>query len=86
MPNTNPVCDNAEVVTYIKHRADEVGLCKIHPIGAITKGENGKSLSDISEMKSAGIVALSEDGKSVENSHLMRLDMEHANGLGLKCL
>ncbi|MDE7083576.1 MAG: dihydroorotase [Clostridia bacterium] len=86
MPNTNPVCDNAVVATYIKHRADEVGLCKIHPIGSITKGENGESLSDIGKMKSAGVVALSDDGKSVENSQLMRLAMEYANDFGLKCL
>lgn len=86
MPNTNPVCDNAVVATYIKHRADEVGLCKVHPIGAITKGENGESLSDIGKMKSAGVVALSDDGKSVENSQIMRLAMEYGNDFGLKCL
>ena len=86
MPNTNPVCDNAVVATYIKHRAEEVGLCKIHPIGAITKGENGESLSDIGKMKSAGVVALSDDGKSVENSQIMRLAMEYAHDFGLKCL
>ncbi len=86
MPNTNPVCDNAVVATYIKHRADEVGLCKIHPIGSITKGENGESLSDIGKMKSVGVVALSDDGKSVENSQIMRLAMEYANDFGLKCL
>lgn len=86
MPNTNPVCDNAVVATYIKHRADEVNLCKVHPIGAITKGENGESLADIGKMKSAGVVALSDDGKSVENSQIMRLAMEYADDFGLKCL
>ncbi len=86
MPNTNPVCDNAVVATYIKHRAEEVGLCKIHPIGAITKGENGETLSDIGKMKAAGAVALSDDGKSVANSQIMRLAMEYANDFGLKCL
>lgn len=86
MPNTNPVCDNAVVATYIKHRADEVNICKVHPIGAITKGENGESLADIGKMKSAGVVALSDDGKSVENSQIMRLAMEYADDFGLKCL
>lgn len=86
MPNTDPVCDNAVVVTYIKHRASEVGLCKVHPIGAITKGEKGETLSDIGKMKSAGAVALSDDGKSVMNSAVMRLAMEYANDFGLKCL
>ena len=86
MPNTNPVCDNAVVVTYIKHRAEEVDLCKVNVIGAITKGEDGESLSDIGKMKAAGIVAISDDGKSVENSQIMRLAMEYANDFDLKCL
>lgn len=86
MPNTNPVCDNAVVVSYINSRAKEVNLCKVHPIGAITKGEQGETLSDIGKMKSAGVVALSDDGKSVMNSYIMRLAMEYANDFGLKCL
>lgn len=86
MPNTNPVCDNAVVASYIKHRAQEVNLCKIHPIGAITKGQQGESLSDIGKMKSAGVVALSDDGKSVDNSLIMRLAMEYADDFGLRCL
>lgn len=86
MPNTNPVCDNAVVTTYIKARAKEVNLCKVHPIGAITKGENGETLADIGKMKSAGAVAISDDGKSVMNSYIMRLAMEYANDFNLKCL
>lgn len=86
MPNTDPVCDNAVVATYIKARQKEVNLCKIRPIGAITKGEQGETLADIGKMKSAGVVALSDDGRSVKNSYIMRLAMEYANGFGLKCL
>lgn len=86
MPNTNPVCDNAVVATYIKTRAAQVGLCKVHPIGAITRGEQGEALSDIGKMKEAGVVGLSDDGRSVKNSHIMRLAMEYADGFGLKCL
>lgn len=86
MPNTNPVCDNAVVATYIKARAAEVGLCKVNPIGAITKGEQGESLADIGKMKAAGAVALSDDGRSVKNSYIMRLAMEYASDFGLKCL
>lgn len=86
MPNTNPVCDNGVVASYIKHRAQEVNLCKIHPIGAITKGQQGESLSDIGKMKAAGVVALSDDGKSVDNSLIMRLAMEYAADFGLRCL
>lgn len=86
MPNTDPVCDNAVVVKYIQARAAEVGLCKINPIGAITKGERGETLADIGKMAQAGAVALSDDGRSVANSLIMRLGMEYASGFGLKCL
>lgn len=86
MPNTNPVCDNAVVVRYIKSRAQEVGLCKVHPIGAITKGEEGEALADIGKMAKEGAVALSDDGRSVMNSLIMRLGMEYASGFNLKCL
>ena len=86
MPNTKPVVDNKVVVTYIKARAREVGLCKIHPIGAITEGQEGKTLSAIGAMKQAGAVALSEDGKSVASAGLMANAMMYAADFGLKCL
>lgn len=86
MPNTNPVCDNAVVVSYIKYRQSQVNLCKISPIGAITKGEEGKQMADIGKMKEAGAVAISDDGRSVMDSNIMRLAMEYASGFGIKCL
>ena len=86
MPNTNPVCDNAVVVSYIKNRAQQVGLLKVHPIGSITKGEEGTALSETGKMKEAGAVAISDDGKSVMDSNIMRLAMEYASGFGIKCL
>ena len=86
MPNTDPIADNKVVVSYIKHRAAEVGACKVHPIGAITKGEKGEQLAEIGEMKKAGAVAISDDGVSVKSSRLMRLAMEYASGFDMKCL
>ena len=86
MPNTNPIMDNKVVVSYVKHKAQEVGLCKVHPIGAITKGEKGEQLADIGEMKKAGAVAISDDGVTVKSSRLMRLAMEYASGFHIKCL
>ncbi len=86
MPNTAPIMDNKVVVSYVKHKAQEVALCKVHPIGAITKGEKGEQLADIGEMKKAGAVAISDDGVSVKSSRLMRLAMEYASGFNLKCL
>ena len=86
MPNTNPVTDNKVVVTYIKARAKEVNLCKIHPIGAITKGLEGEQMAAIAGMKKAGAVAISDDGVAVKNARLMRLAMEYAKGFDIKCL
>ncbi|MDE7373403.1 MAG: dihydroorotase, partial [Clostridia bacterium] len=86
MPNTRPVCDNKVVVSYIINRAKEVGLCKIHPIGAITEGKKGENLAAIGGMKAAGAVALSDDGVSVASSSLMKNAMLYASDFGLKCL
>ena len=86
MPNTDPVADNKVVVSYIRRRGEEVGLCKVRPIGAITKGLKGEYLAEVGEMKKVGAVAISDDGKTVKNSRLMRLAMEYASGFGIKCL
>ncbi len=86
MPNTRPVADNKVVISYIVHRAKEVNLCKVHPIGAITEGQKGENLAAIGAMKAAGAVALSEDGKSVVNTNLMANAMLYAADFGLKCL
>lgn len=86
MPNTSPVADNKVVIGYIRRRGEEVGLCKIRPIGAITKGQKGEELADIGEMKKEGAVAISEDGKTVKSSLLMRKAMEYAAGFNMKCL
>ena len=86
MPNTNPVTDNKVVVTYIKARAKEVNLCKVHPIGAITKGLQGEEMAGIAGMKKAGAVAISDDGVAVKNARLMRLAMEYAKGFNIICL
>ena len=86
MPNTDPVADNKVVVSYIRNRGKEVGLCKVHPIGAITKGLKGEFLADVGEMKKVGAVAISDDGKTVKSTRLMRLAMEYASGFNIKCL
>ena len=83
MPNTTPVIDNAMVVEFIIREAERVGLCNVYPIGAITKGQSDQELTDMSELKAAGCLALSDDGKSVLNSRLFRLAMEYAKMLDL---
>lgn len=78
MPNTRPVCDNETVVIYIQDQAAKANFCRVYPIGAITKGLEGKELAEIGCMKDAGIVAISDDGNPVENSQIMRLALEYS--------
>lgn len=78
MPNTKPVADKKEVIEYVTQKAEEVGLVKVLQVGAITKNMEGKELSQLDEMIEAGIVAISEDGKSVMNSQLYREAMNKA--------
>ena len=86
MPNTDPVCDNAAIVSYIVNRGREVGLCKVHPVGAMTVGEKGERLSEMGKMKDAGAVAFSDDGRPVADSRILRLAMEYASGFGMLTL
>ncbi len=79
MPNTKPVIDNEAIVTYIKSKAKEVGYVNVYPIGSITKGLKGEELSEIGELKFAGAVAISDDGRPVVESGLMRRAMQYAD-------
>lgn len=81
MPNTKPVNDNSQVTKFIINRAKELGLSKVYPAGAITAASMGNTLAQIYEMKQAGIVAVTDDGKPVENSNLMRRALEYCKGL-----
>lgn len=81
MPNTTPVIDNPMTVEYIIREAKRIGLCNVYPIGALTKGQKDEELTDMAELKAAGCIAFSDDGKSVLNSRLFRLAMEYAKML-----
>jgi dihydroorotase len=83
MPNTSPVNDNAAITEYIVNRAKTVGQVKVYPIGAITKGLKGETLAEMGDMQKSGIVAVSDDGKPVEDARLMRLAMEYASAFDL---
>jgi len=86
MPNTKPATDSKEVVSYIVNKAKEVAPINVLVVGAVTKGQAGQELADIEGMKEAGIVAISEDGKSVMNANLYREGMKEAARLGLPVL
>jgi dihydroorotase len=78
MPNTNPVIDNAPIVSYVVNLAKEQGLCKVWPTGAVTKGSKGEQLAEIGEMKLAGAIALTDDGRPVDNAETMRQALIYA--------
>lgn len=78
MPNTNPVNDNQSVTWMIREKARQEGRVHVYPIGAITKGSKGEELSEIGELVEAGCVAITDDGKPVMNSAVMRRAMEYA--------
>ncbi|MBF0242976.1 MAG: dihydroorotase [Desulfamplus sp.] len=83
MPNTSPINDNSSITSFMVSRAKEVGVCRLYPVGAITKGLNGEALCEYADMKRAGMVAISDDGRPVKNARVMRRAMEYAKGLGL---
>jgi dihydroorotase len=83
MPNTKPVNDSATVTSYIVERARRKAVVNVFPIGAITKGSAGEELAAIGAMKTAGAVAISDDGLPVMNARVMRRAMEFARSYDL---
>lgn len=83
MPNTDPVNDSPAVTRFIIEQAERAGLANVFPIGSITKGSKGTELSEMGEMKLAGIVAVSDDGRPVPSAGMMRRAMEYARGFDL---
>lgn len=78
MPNTRPVVDNPVVVRYIADKANREGYCKVLPIGAVSKNQEGKELAEIGLMAEAGVVAISDDGKPVLTADLMKKAIQYA--------
>ncbi len=83
MPNTSPINDNRSITEFIRRKAAEADLANVYPIGAISKDSSGSQLTEFWDLKDAGVVALSDDGKPVMDAALMRRAMEYAHSLGL---
>jgi dihydroorotase len=83
MPNTNPVNDNRSVTEFIRRKAQESNLVRVYPVAAITKGSEGKQLAEFGDLKDAGAIAFSDDGKPVMNAGIMRRALEYASSLGM---
>ena len=81
MPNTNPVNDNRSVTEFIIRKARECNICHVYPVAAISRKSEGAALAEFWDLKDAGAVAFSDDGKPVMNAALMRRAMEYACSL-----
>lgn len=78
MPNTNPVNDNRAITEMMVSRAKEVNLVRVHPIGAVTRKLAGVELTEVADLREAGCVAISDDGRCVLHSGVMRRALEYA--------
>ena len=83
MPNTNPANDSREITEFIIHKSNQIKSARVFPVAAITKGLDGQTLCDFKDLKSAGAIAVSDDGMPVMDDHLMGKAMERAGELGL---
>ena len=83
MPNTRPVNDNRAITEMIVAKAKEHGAVRVHPIGAITRGQEGRELTEMADLRDAGCVAVSDDGRCVTDSAVMRRALEYATTFGL---
>ena len=83
MPNTDPINDSPAVTRFIIEQGQRARLANVFPIGSITKGSEGRELAEMGEMKQAGIIAVSDDGRPVPTSGMMRRAMEYARGFDL---
>ncbi|QEM68335.1 dihydroorotase [Geobacter sp. FeAm09] len=83
MPNTKPAIDNKTVASYIINKAATEGFCNVFPVGCITYGMGGERMAEMGELKEAGCVAVSDDGRPVANAELMRRALEYARGIGI---
>jgi dihydroorotase len=83
MPNTQPVNDNAAITKFMLTKGQEAGKARVFPIGAITKNSDGEELANIGELVEAGCIAISDDGRPVMNSLVMRRALEYAKAFGV---
>ncbi len=83
MPNTQPINDNAAITRYMIEQAEKANLANVFPVGAITKESSGCELAEMGEMKAAGAVAVSDDGRPVPNAGIMRRAMQYAKDFDL---
>lgn len=85
MPNTDPALDNQEQIRFVLEKA-KAAVVNVYPVGALTKGRQGKELAEMADMQEAGAVAFSDDGSGVQNGNIMRRAMDYCRMLGAAVL
>jgi dihydroorotase len=83
MPNTDPVLDNQGAIGFVISQAQKAAKARVYPIGTISLGQKGEQLAEMGELVGAGAVAVSDDGKPVMSSHMMRTALEYAKTFGI---
>ncbi len=83
MPNTDPINDSRSVTEFIRRKALECGVANVYPIAAISMKSEGTTLTEFWDLKEAGAVGFSDDGKPVMNAALMRRTLEYASSLDM---
>jgi dihydroorotase len=83
MPNTDPVLDNQGAIGFVISQAQKAGKARVYPVGTISLGQKGEQLAEMGELVGAGAVAVSDDGKPVMSSHMMRTALEYAKTFGI---
>ncbi|OLV16672.1 dihydroorotase [Deinococcus marmoris] len=83
MPNTVPVIDDPAIVRSLIQKANGLGFARLHPAAALTKGQNGETLAELSYLKDAGAVMFTDDGRTNENARVLWLGLEYAGSLGM---
>ena len=83
LPNTDPVIDDMSVVEFVARRARKLGLTKVYPYGAITKGANGKELAELGMLSESGAVAFTDGVKAVQDAQVMRQALSYASTFDL---
>lgn len=86
MPNTNPPADNAGAIQYLKDYAAREGVVRVLPCGALSKGLEGQEMAPVGSLKAAGVAALTDDGKCIQDHQLMRHVIEYAGQFRLPVL
>jgi dihydroorotase len=78
MPNTTPVADSVGTIEYINNAIEHGSVVHVYPTGCITVGQKGEQLAPAGSLKRAGVVALTDDGRCVQNNEIMRRAVEYA--------